>query len=454
MVRISLGTLAIALAFGATALAQTPITIDTTPNETAADLVTMIGSASGQNIVPGPSLSAIKVSLHLGNVSPDQALQVLESAYGLTDYVTSGVRIVVSRTDILSGPGSQTISLQTPPGFADTLATMAHTSLPNVSVTAIDNNSVVATGDVAGLNKLRALITVLAQNQVEQTVQLNYNAPDQMLAALKTRGLIGNTTFVSTNPNDESLTFAGPKSAVDSLVKETAILDRQPRRAVFVVQVLETQPIEDSSNRGIIWGQPQVGSNSSGSSTVSVLQGITTWVQGHIPIAAQINQLVSEGHAKVLARPSLAFNSNQPGTFNFTENYPIETQNGGLNGGSSVSFYPIGIILNVKGLIGTKGQITTSVSAIDSSIVSFDPLTHLPIVAQRGATSTVTVYPNESIVLAGFLDDEQSDTTSGVPFLMNIPIIGQLFKDRQTSHTRTELTFIITPQVVQETALQ
>ncbi|MDQ6931388.1 MAG: type II and III secretion system protein, partial [Candidatus Eremiobacteraeota bacterium] len=71
-----------------------------------------------------------------------------------------------------------------------------------------------------------------------------------------------------------------------------------------------------------------------------------------------------------------------------------------------------------------------------------------PVLANRKVDSTLRVRDSETIVLGGLLRDIDSDTVSKVPYLGDIPVFGQLFKNRAHTRERDEVVFLITPHVL------
>jgi type IV pilus assembly protein PilQ len=59
------------------------------------------------------------------------------------------------------------------------------------------------------------------------------------------------------------------------------------------------------------------------------------------------------------------------------------------------------------------------------------------------------VKDGETIVIGGIYESENSETTTGIPWFMNIPVLGWLFKNEETLNTRRELLIFINPTVIQ-----
>jgi type II secretory pathway component GspD/PulD (secretin) len=119
-------------------------------------------------------------------------------------------------------------------------------------------------------------------------------------------------------------------------------------------------------------------------------------------------------------------------------------------GTQQVQFVNVGVNLTVSPTIGVDGAITTELSTDYSQFISF--VSNFPVIGTRKAQSTLRVRDGETIVIAGLFSDVDQSTVSKVPFLGDIPILGEIFKNRQHSHTKDEIVFLITPHLVRDDA--
>jgi type IV pilus assembly protein PilQ len=115
-------------------------------------------------------------------------------------------------------------------------------------------------------------------------------------------------------------------------------------------------------------------------------------------------------------------------------------------GTQQVQFINVGVNLNVTPTIGADGAITTDLETDYSQVTG--TLSNFPIVGTRKAQSTLRVRDGETIVIAGLFSDVDASTITKVPFLGDIPFLGEIFKNRQRSHTKDEVVFLITPHLV------
>jgi len=75
-----------------------------------------------------------------------------------------------------------------------------------------------------------------------------------------------------------------------------------------------------------------------------------------------------------------------------------------------------------------------------------------PDVSTRNAKTSVVVANGESIVMAGLIKENSTLTSSGLPLISKIPVIGALFGHQDVTKDRTELILMITPKIVSDSS--
>jgi general secretion pathway protein D len=157
----------------------------------------------------------------------------------------------------------------------------------------------------------------------------------------------------------------------------------------------------------------------------------------------------------VLSSPQLMVLNNQTATLQVGDQVPIitqqavDTQTAGAPVVNSVQYENTGVILQVTPRVNRGGEvmmdITQEVSDVSSTVQSS---TGSPVIEQRKITSTVAVQDGETVTLGGLISKQNSSTKAGVPYLDEIPVLGNAFRDTTNGFTRTELLVLITPHVV------
>ena len=68
-----------------------------------------------------------------------------------------------------------------------------------------------------------------------------------------------------------------------------------------------------------------------------------------------------------------------------------------------------------------------------------------PVIDRRDLDTVAKVYSGETVLIAGILRERKSEGLRGVPWLMNVPLVGNAFRRTEQSLERTELVIFITP---------
>jgi pilus assembly protein CpaC len=153
----------------------------------------------------------------------------------------------------------------------------------------------------------------------------------------------------------------------------------------------------------------------------------------------------NKGQARVLASPRLTCRSGELASFFAGGEFPVKVN--GLRS-NYLSWKRYGIGLNLKPRIDALGQlnlqIETEISSVDHSLKIDD----LPGVMMSKVSSYFDMIDRKTISLSGLVKSEKSQSESGLPYLKDIPILGELFKSRSFIENKTELIIFVTPQLV------
>ena len=108
-------------------------------------------------------------------------------------------------------------------------------------------------------------------------------------------------------------------------------------------------------------------------------------------------------------------------------------------------------MLNITPRIGDRGRIMLEVEQEASDVIDTKTSTiDSPTIQQRRIKTTVAVNDGEGIVLGGLIQDRADNVRAQVPLAGDIPILGNLFKNKTDTIKRTELLVAITPRIVKD----
>ena len=164
---------------------------------------------------------------------------------------------------------------------------------------------------------------------------------------------------------------------------------------------------------------------------------------------AQLQALLLTKQAQILSNPSVLVLDDRQARIQIGQQVPVQqtTFTGGGVGGTGFSYFPVGIVLNLRPRISEDGsevtmQTETIVSAINGGSVS------APVVDNRQVQSIVRVADNTPYIIGGLISTNDQTVTSGIPLLSQIPGLGALFRSNKVDKQKTEVIIVITPHVI------
>jgi len=257
------------------------------------------------------------------------------------------------------------------------------------------------------------------------------------------------------------LIIRGPKARVSEAIRLLEAIDVRPPQVMVDVNVVETTP-NFSSNIGntFNWQPLQFLEVPSGRAadltTFNNLNSTRPAGLGQISrmpgsLTATLSAQITQGNAKILANPRVQVMDNDSASVFIGDTLRVRIATAGALGAQTIEVleFPVGIILLLRPRINPDGTITMHVNPAVSTIRSIDA-NGLPQTSTREAETTVVVNDGETVVLGGLIRDEQTETLTKFPILGDLPVIGELFKNRTKSKRRTDIVVTITPRIMND----
>ena len=194
--------------------------------------------------------------------------------------------------------------------------------------------------------------------------------------------------------------------------------------------------------------------NGSGSIAQSVTTGASlfsyTWNKASA-VQAVLNLSENKNRVRTLQQPTLITLENQKATFNAqnTISAKVSTStvvNGAVQTSDNYVQVPTGIKLTVTPRVSGKNVFLEIQQ--DISDANFTSGSTVPNVRSRTSTTTVMVPSGDTMLMGGLYEDHSSNSSTGLPFLSSIPVVGGIFGGQNWTSGRTELVLLITPRVI------
>ncbi len=272
---------------------------------------------------------------------------------------------------------------------------------------------------------------------------------------------------ITADPANNSLLIYASRDQYKMVERAIFELDKAPLQVAIDVTVAEVT-LKNELQYGVQYYFDHIGGTGAytsgtigftpkGNRARPVPNGANIILNGPSGPAVVLNALRTVTDVKVLSAPALVVLDNQPATLQVGDQVPIVTQQAGTldsvtnpNGSgflSSVERHDTGVILKVIPRVNANGAVNLDVSQEVSAVASTDP-TLGPTISQRKIQSSIAVTSGQTVLLGGLISSNAEVDRNGVPILMDIKGIGDLFATNDKKLNRTELIIFIRPQII------
>ncbi len=281
---------------------------------------------------------------------------------------------------------------------------------------------------------------------------------------------VGASGGASSNGGGSSISFSGTPVVVPGQIINSLVIRGQDQ-VTLKVQVVEVQRnvikqlgvnLGGGAN-GTTGGlstssysyNPPTSANefSSGSTLAGGLYSTLNWVGQKNSLSATIQAFERSGVARVLAEPNVTAISGESARFTAGGTIPLASGStiDPTTNKCTVSYIqqPYGVTLNFTPTVLSEGRISlhiaTEVTEPDPTVTARSACANESGFRTRNNTTTVELPSGGSIVTAGLIEQSSQQAIAGTPGLMNLPILGALFRSRDYQRQETELMIIVTP---------
>jgi pilus assembly protein CpaC len=173
-------------------------------------------------------------------------------------------------------------------------------------------------------------------------------------------------------------------------------------------------------------------------------------------VTATLRAMERAGVIHTLAEPTLTAISGESATFIAGGEFPFPIPPASVGGAPTIQFKKFGVSLNFTPVVMSEGRISLKVMTEVSELSPEGAVsvlgTSVPGLTTRSIDTTLEIPSGGSLAMAGMIQEQTKQQINGLPGLMQVPILGTLFKSRDYLNRQTELTVIVTPYIVRAVA--
>jgi general secretion pathway protein D len=286
-----------------------------------------------------------------------------------------------------------------------------------------------------------------------------------------TSGGLGGIGQIVVDASRNGLIFRGSADEWARLLPLIKEMDKPARQVMVEVTIAEVT-LDKNDQFGVNWqaGKWTVGTLGSSTPTTGTTGttptgttsgggGLTYLLDVAGQNRAQLQALAASSRVSILSTPRILVTSGSDASIDVGTQVPIitsqttasQTTLGTSNLLQSVEYRNTGVLLTVKPTVLSNNRVDLDISQEDSQAqpISSGSGVNSPSIFQRKIKTTLTLRDGGSVVLGGLVSNQTTTGNSGVPFLKDIPILGNLFKSSSRDHQRTELVVIIVPYIIE-----
>jgi hypothetical protein len=256
-------------------------------------------------------------------------------------------------------------------------------------------------------------------------------------------------------PITGQLALVGPPLSVRLARVFIAKVDEVPRQVVLDTEIFELDETV-AKNLGLQLGTAllsttysEVGPPPNLDGTTSSFLKLQALTRTPLSFTAELNLLVQTGKGRVLADPRITTLSGRTASIKAGDNISILTTTAGSVGTiatTQVQSFQTGVTLDITPLVDDKNGITVTLHPVVNSLVGLNG--GIPEISTRDTQTTVRLKDNETLVIGGLIQESATRTTTKIPVLGDLPLVGHLFRSDDINNARNELVIVITPHIV------
>jgi type II secretion system protein D len=315
-----------------------------------------------------------------------------------------------------------------------------------------------ALGEPASANS--TLASQLAQNAFQPALAAAQRVPaggGQLIGA-KSATLSGETAIIP-DAGTNSLLIRANAADFDLIAAAVKELDIRPLQVLIEVLIVEVNKNSNwAAGLGIAFPNQQVKGTSTSISGSTPSAGLGDFAfnvmrTGSPAFTASLTAAAAKGEARILSRPIVLAENNEEAEILVGSQQPFiqvqQTQVGAIAQNQVVQYQDVGTKLTVRPTISADGyvqlQLTQEVNQATAQ-VQFNA----PVISTRTLRTRLLVRDSQMVVLGGLSSRERDKSSSGVPVLSSIPLLGLLFGQQGRTSTGTEFFLFLTPHIVRD----
>jgi general secretion pathway protein D len=278
-------------------------------------------------------------------------------------------------------------------------------------------------------------------------------------AANAMTGAVVESEKVIVDKSRNALIFQGSAEEYAQFRSLVEQMDRAPLEVMIEAMIAEVTLREGETLGAVLRFDDGVASAVSRSSVKSENGLAVSLIRDMGQFTASIQALADRSRVNILSSPRIVATNGQGASINVGTQVPIittqQTAPSGTVGGTSsllqdIQYRSTGVNLTITPTINSNNRVELVV-AQEVSEAQANNISDVqsPLILTRSISTTLSLNDSQTALLGGLISENISDAENGIPFLKDIPIIGNAFKTTTKGRNRTELIILLTPYIIE-----
>jgi general secretion pathway protein D len=317
----------------------------------------------------------------------------------------------------------------------------------------MSSNTIIVTSDSGSKRK------EFEQNVMKTFYLRNAATPADLQQAAGTLKGILDISRIQVTPEQRSLTIRGTPDQMVLAQKLLGDIDKPKGEVVIDVTVME---VSKDRLRTIGTNPPTSASvtlapTGTSSSSGLTLNSFTSLNAGDFSVSIpgiSFSLLESDSDTKVIQRPEIRAMDSEKASLKIGDRIPIATGSfqSGLGGSVNTQFQylDVGVNVDITPYVHANHEVTLKMSLEVSSVTGETNIGGFsqPTIGQRRVEHEARLADGEVNLIGGILEDTDTNSMGGYPWIIKIPILKYLFGQSTKERTQTEIVFAITPHII------
>jgi len=306
-------------------------------------------------------------------------------------------------------------------------------------------NTLIVTGTNEEIEKVEGIISTIDEELLTRTFKIDNAIFEDEIEAIRNMLsiVIPEEDRISIDNRQNEIIVEGTREELDNVATIVAGLDKRASQIMIEAKVIEVT-IDGEKDLGIRWSSGTGDTKVEGQITIGELTLGGSFERSGL-IEATLKALQTEGKTNILSNPKVLTLDGKEAKILSGSKIPIRIIT--PDGLETVEYRDVGLTMTITPRLSSDGLITMDVNPKIESLGT-ELIQGYPVINSREEKVIIRTNLDDTVVIGGLITSEDIKNITKIPFLVDIPIFGELFKFTHNKNKKTEIIILITAHLL------